>query len=398
LKTTVQPAPPGAALLWRLLGELFLCVLWIRGPDRPLGLIVILFLCIMSLARWRFPLPAWTVLLDQAACAAFLQYWPDASFGLALPVFDAMFAAGPWFALPVIGVMIGWHLWGLALAAALCLSAGAGMTVLLWARAVERLRREADADRREKYELARLKDDLLVANLQTARTAELAERARIARDLHDHLGHELTAADLALRAFGQLWKDGDAQAPELLAQAGRRIAEGIGVLRATVAGMSLGREPGVGGLEEICRTLCDPPPALAVHGNADLVQPHSWSVLEPCLKEGLTNAVRHGTPGTVSVSLDIGPRIVRLCVHNTPGSGGRTGPQTLGKTPRAPGEAGGVGLRSLRQRARAVGGSLTTDTTDGFRLICVLPLYGPHAGPRLSSGTAREPGGRQDAQ
>ncbi|WP_269758385.1 hypothetical protein [Thalassobacillus sp. C254] len=34
----------------------------------------------------------------------------------------------------------------------------------------------------------------------------------------------------------------------------------------------------------------------------------------------------------------------------------------------------GVGLRNLRQRAKAVGGSITTDAGDGFRLICVLPL------------------------
>ena len=171
------------------------------------------------------------------------------------------------------------------------------MTVLLWGRGMARLRREADADRREKYELARLRDDLLVAGVQTARAAELAERARIARDLHDHLGHELTAAGLALQAFHQLWKEGDAQAGTLLEQAERRIAEGMGVLRATVSGMAPRRELGVGGLEEICRTLSDPPPELLVHGNTDLVSPHAWSVLEPCLKEGLTNAVRHGERG-----------------------------------------------------------------------------------------------------
>jgi signal transduction histidine kinase len=148
----------------------------------------------------------------------------------------------------------------------------------------------------------------------------------------------------------------------------------MAVLRATVSGIAPRRETGVGGLEEICRTLSDPAPELVVHGNADAVPSHAWSVLEPCLKEGLTNAMRHGAPGKVSVTLDIGPRIVRLCVHNEAGA---TGPLT-------PGEAGadnqGLGLRSLRQRAKAVGGSLTTDATNGFRLICVLPLSTPSSG------------------
>ena len=99
----------------------------------------------------------------------------------------------------------------------------------------------------------------------------------------------------------------------------------------------------------------------------------AWSVLEPCLKEGLTNAARHGAPGKVLVTLDVGPRIVRLCVHNPAGGGAGSGRGVVAA------EAPGLGLRSLRQRARAVGGSLTTDATNGFRLICVLPLSGAEA-------------------
>jgi two-component system, NarL family, sensor histidine kinase DesK len=375
VKESTRLAPPGAAVAWRLLGEVILCILWIQGPDAPAGLALVLFLSIMSLARWRFPLPTWTILLDQAACAAAVTLWPGAAFGLALPVFDAAAAGVPWLALPVIIIAFVLNLWTLPLAAALCLSAGAGASILLWGRQVQGLRREADEDRREKFELARLKDDLLVAGVHTARTAELAERARIARDLHDHLGHELVAADLALQAFDRLWKEGDDQAADLLAQARRRISEGMAVLRATVAGIAPGRETGVGGLEEICRTLSDPPPELAVHGNAELVPAYAWSVLEPCLKEGLTNAARHGAPGRVRVTLDIGPRIVRLCVYNEPGAAGAGGGERGDAAAREDG--GGLGLRSLRQRARAVGGSLTTDTTRGFRLICVLPLSVP---------------------
>jgi signal transduction histidine kinase len=317
------------------------------------------------------------VLLDQAACAAVATLWPAAAFGLALPVFDAAVAGSPWFALPVVVILFAWNLWTVPLVAAICVAAAAGAIVLLWGRETARLRQEADADRREKYELTQLKEDLLVANVQTARTAELAERARIARDLHDHLGHELTAAGLALQAFDQLWKEGDPQAGDLLAQAERRIADGMGVLRATVRGIAPRHETGVGGLEEICRTLSDPAPELVVHGNAELVPSHAWSVLEPCLKEGLTNATRHGAQGKVLVTLDIGPRIVRLCVHNE--AVAKEAAHGEGRAAGAAADSRGLGLRSLRQRARAVGGSLTTDTTNGFRLICVLPLSGVNA-------------------
>jgi signal transduction histidine kinase len=59
----------------------------------------------------------------------------------------------------------------------------------------------------------------------------------------------------------------------------------------------------------------------------------------------------------------VGPHIVRLCVASR-GAGMKAG------------EAG-FGLRSLQQRARAIGGSVATDARDGFRLICVLPLPDP---------------------
>jgi signal transduction histidine kinase len=51
---------------------------------------------------------------------------------------------------------------------------------------------------------------------------------------------------------------------------------------------------------------------------------------------------------------------VRLSVHNSVRGAGT--------------EGRGMGLRSLAQRAEAVGGSIAADTRDGFRLVCVLPL------------------------
>jgi signal transduction histidine kinase len=93
-----------------------------------------------------------------------------------------------------------------------------------------------------------------------------------------------------------------------------------------------------------------------------VVPVHAWGVLEPCLKEALTNAARHVSARSVDVSLDVGPRIVRLCVHNP----------TRGAAATANGR--GLGLHNLAQRARAVGGSISIDAREGFRLICVLPL------------------------
>jgi signal transduction histidine kinase len=190
--------------------------------------------------------------------------------------------------------------------------------------------------------------------------AETAERARIARDLHDHAGHEITAAMLALEAYRGLRDQGDPEADDLLEEARRRVADGMEILRRTARGIAPEVTVGVGSLEEICRRFTASPVVFASHGDTGAVPVHAWGVLEPCLKEALTNASRHEAPGKIDVSLDVGPHIVRLSVHNSVRVGGSRGR--------------GMGLRSLAQRAEAVGGSVATDTRDGFRLVCVLPL------------------------
>jgi two-component system sensor histidine kinase DesK len=370
--------PDAVALLWRLAGVLLLAGLWLAAAESEIGLMLILVLAIMGLVRWRFPLPVWTTLADQAACAAVAAVsWPDAAMALALPVFDCCLAARPAYALPAMVAFFVLHAWRLPVAAAIAAAALAGLTVHLWKRQLVLAREEADRDRRERYDLESLKGELLSANVRIARMAEVAERARIARDLHDHAGHEIAAAGLALEAYRGLTEEGDPQAPELLDEARRRVADGMEILRRTVRGISPEAAVGVGSLDGICRRFTACPVSFTVHGDTAAVPVHAWGVLEPCLKEALTNASRHETPGRIDVSLDVGPHIVRLCVHNP-----AKGP--------APG-GHGLGLRNLSQRAGAVGGSIATDTRDGFRLICVLPL-----GNEASGGDLPGHGDRKD--
>ncbi|MBN1837833.1 MAG: hypothetical protein JW820_18395 [Spirochaetales bacterium] len=351
------------ALLWRLLGLGLLCALWIVRNDDESGLVLVLLLAVLGLARWRFTMPAWTALVDQAACIAAALVWPEARFAFALPVFDSCLAGCPQYALPALVALVVLRSWSISVAATLGAAAAAGFSLHLWAHQLLCARREADRDRRQRYELESLKAELLAANVRVARMAETAERTRIARDLHDHAGHEITAAQLALDAFRHLWKEGDPQAAELLDQAARRVADGMRLLRRTVHDMAPATPVGAATLEEICRRFTACRVEFSVHGDTEAVPIHAWGVLEPCLKEALTNAARHELPSRIDVSLDVGPHIVRLCVHNP----------TRGPQGRAGGERG-VGLRNLSGRARAIGGSLTTDSRDGFRLICVLPL------------------------
>lgn len=367
-------------LLCRTLGLLLLFMLWIRSDGSEAGVILLVFLAVMSIARWRFNMPEWAVLVDQAACFVTVIFWPPSVFTLALPLFEAFLARRLWYTLPVfIFSFVFSEAVTLTLITVFIQAALTGAIIGGWREEAKAYQREADRQRKDRYELENLKEELLAANVQGVRMAELSERNRIAQQLHDEVGHELTASVLALQAFEQLWKEGDPGAEEMFNQAQQRINNSAFHLRETVHNMKPVKELGIDGLEEICRRFDLCPVRLDVYGDTSSVPSHLWTVLYPCLKEGLTNIFRHGdNPKKVEVTLDISPYIVRMSIYNDGVADG------TGKS------FAGVGLRNLRQRAKAVGGSITTDAADGFRLICVLPLDRKDGGgPELENNYCR---------
>ncbi len=351
-----------ATFLWRLLGLLLLCLLWLQGDGDEGGVILLLFLSIMTLARWRFHLPGWSVLIDQVACLIAMIYWPLAAFALVIPLFESMYQRKPLFSLSIIMFVIVYPETSFLLVGVFIQVALTGAVVGGWTQETKRYQREADRQRRDRYVLEKLKEELLLANAQGALLAELSERNRIAQQLHDEVGHELTASVLALQAYEQLLKEDDSAAEEMFSEAQQRLNNSAAYLRETVHNLKPVKNFGIEGLQEISDrfTLC--PVNFRVFGDTSKIPAHLWSILYPCLKEALTNTIRHAKPTRVEISLDVSPHILRLSVYND------------GVVKNSKAQEAGVGLRNLRHRTKAVGGSISIDTTYGFLLICVLPL------------------------
>lgn len=367
---------PGTAIwLWRLTGLLLLAALWLFGQSGLGGVVLLLVLAMTTAARQRFHLPTWTVLLDQAACLGAVAVWPQAWYALALPVFEALLAGRMRVVLPALLAVIAQGQWELPLLAVWLQAGLAGWVCHAWRRQLAESRREADRERGDRYELEQLRRELLLANVRTARLAELSERSRIAAELHDHAGHELTAAALAFQAFEQLWKENDPQAEPLFQQAVGRLSNSTRYLRDTVHAMIPTVAVGVKRLEELCETFAACPIRFQVYGDSAGIPVYHWTILEPCLKEALTNVARHSQATLAEVALDVNEHIVRLSVRDN-GIGAGGAPGSFGDSGSAPGGFGGAGagLRNLRQRARAVGGNLSVDAKKGFHLVCVLPL------------------------
>ncbi|MGY1838241.1 MULTISPECIES: sensor domain-containing protein [unclassified Modestobacter] len=223
-----------------------------------------------------------------------------------------------------------------------------------------------------------------IAALQQ-RTRRLADRNKLARDLHDTIGHALTASLLQATAARRTLTpaDGRPLQPDFARQALGHIETNtrtalaeldrvLTVLRAEDGGRDPVpyAAPSLDDLEDLLAGLRDGglPVALVVDGDVDDVPAELQELAYRVVQEGTTNVLRHaGTPLTVAQVLrDEGTLVVRVCNEGAAQLDGRPGP------------GGGRGLAGLRERAVAAGGTLRSEHTPsgGFDLCVTLPLSG----------------------
>ncbi|MDT9593082.1 sensor histidine kinase [Nocardioides zeae] len=189
-----------------------------------------------------------------------------------------------------------------------------------------------------------LEDRREVSQVMAEEMALVAERERVARDVHDVLGHSLTVV-VAKAELAERLLDLDPQrARTELAEIRSLSREALGEVRATVAGLRVAR---------LGDELAAASAALAAAGiegdvpdDPAAVDPRRRIVLAWVLREAVTNVVRHSGARRCTVDLDSD----RLTVSDD----GRGGPHPPGN-----------GLRGVGERVRAAGGTLTVDEAPG---------------------------------
>lgn len=238
------------------------------------------------------------------------------------------------------------------------------------------------AHQREQTAVLRDLTARLVAERATAERAAVAEeRTRIARELHDAVGHEVTV--IALQA--------DAAATAL-AKAPERAAAPIEAIRGSAAEALAEMRRVVGMLRAADDDELHPQPALpdvtalveqsrVAGANVGLTLRPSTRPLHASVElaayrlvqEGLTNARRHAPGAPVDVRVVADDTEVRVEVVNA--AAGTIPP------PRPPADGSGFGLVGMRERVRMLGGRLDVGPTDGggFALTARLPLELPVA-------------------
>lgn len=205
--------------------------------------------------------------------------------------------------------------------------------------------------------------ELEVARRDVERLATAQERTRIARDLHDVLGHSLTVISVKSQLAGRLIERGDVD------RAGTEIREvevlsrdAMNDVREAVAGYrarTLAAE-----LAAAEATLDGAGIAVTVERSADTVPPAGEEALGFVVREGVTNVLRHSRARRCDIHVVHTGEAVIVELIDDGGGTGRLFQEIDPAVDDPPGD--GNGLRGLAERVSAVGGRLSAgDRPDG---------------------------------
>ena len=347
LVSLLSSTPPATALAlllagWAIFG-LVLVRLFRLGPfasalsDRWIGVAALALTAIALTAQLVFGVSAATALYFYAGVTAARLESERGAVGIGLVALVAAFGTGSltgdWADALTLGVTV----------------ATISLTIFALTR-LGRANRQLQAARRELADLA---------------VAE--ERARIARDLHDTLGHSLSVIALKAELARRVLPDDPARAGAEIGDVERVAREALTSVRETVSGY---RQP------TLAMELAGARAALAAAGIEARVEPAPEdlprdvdAVLGWAVREGITNVLRHSDAAHARVRVLVagGDAAVEIEDDGRPASEAEESGE---------GRRTGTGLAGLRERAARLGGGLEAGplASGGFRLRVAVPV------------------------
>ncbi len=214
---------------------------------------------------------------------------------------------------------------------------------------------------------------------QAEELATIRERNRIAREIHDSLGHYLTIVNVQLET-ALAWRSRDAdRADRAVSEAKRLASEALTDVRRSVASLRPSALDTLALDEAITAQVADfrehsgLPVDLRIEGDSSSCSQAAGLALYRAVQEGLTNIRKHAAAKQVAVYLRFGPTTTELTITDD----GRGLPQSMAP---ATSSDGGFGLLGLRERMALLGGTLDirAGANGGTELQAMVPHIPAH--------------------
>ena len=234
-------------------------------------------------------------------------------------------------------------------------------------REQQRMRRIRDELQERALALEARNRDLADRQDYEVELATLAERARIAREIHDNVGHQLTRASLQAEALRVVHADEPGVAADF-ADVKRTVDEALQLVRTSVHALNDNAVDLSVQLERIVEgARSDGGPQIELEVLAEHAPANVANCFAAVLREALSNTMRHACAQTVTVRCMEHPSFYQLIVTDD----GAGGVQASGRN-----VTEGMGLGSMRERIEALGGTFTAGPragAGGWRVFVTVP-------------------------
>jgi two-component system, NarL family, sensor histidine kinase DesK len=202
----------------------------------------------------------------------------------------------------------------------------------------------------------RSEHQLRLADEQIAHLAKIAERERIARDLHDVLGHTLSVVVLKSELAGKLLQHDSARARKEIGEVEQIARAALGEVRQTIRGY---RSEGLSAEIERARSVLESAGVkLECSVEMPKLSPAEDTVLSLLVREAVTNVIRHASASCCRIALQQNDKQTMLTIDDD----GRGGVFHEGN-----------GLRGMHERVESLGGQLKINSARGTRLLIAIP-------------------------
>ena len=219
-----------------------------------------------------------------------------------------------------------------------------------------------DKSRKYSYELELTKIKLMNSLAETVHITEVKERNRIAREIHDHIGHRIAGVLISLQASYKLFASAKdhVKSMELLEQSIEKLSDSLTIIKNTVYNIKPNEDFGIKYITEMINDFSFCPVEFKYSGDFNKLGAHYTEIISTNIKEALTNSAKHSNASKIDISLDINDNFLRLYIKDN----------GIGCT----NIKDGLGLSGIRERIKNIGGNISINGSSGFLIVCVIPL------------------------
>lgn len=223
-----------------------------------------------------------------------------------------------------------------------------------------------DRERQYRYELEQSRIKLINMSKEIVYITEVKERNRIAREIHDTVGHKIAGVLLQLQASLKLRIKDIKKSDELLQASIKNLSDTLVVLRNTVHNIKPKDKVGIEYIKQIIDNFSFCMVDFSYKGDFNRVSAINFEIISLNIKEALTNASKHSKANKIIIKIEVYEKFVRLFIKDN-----GVGCENIKE---------GLGISGMRERLTNIGGSISIDSKDGFMIVSIIPIEGIQGG------------------